>query len=91
MSIKRRASEYISSNTSVNYGSSDFTLGTDNIYATTVSSHNMTLFPQSNIDSEWINKLILILKSAIMILIIVAAIFGNLLVIISVMRHRKLR
>ena len=46
---------------------------------------------QSAEESEWIDVVILVLKSSIMILIIVAAIFGNLLVIVSVMRHRKLR
>lgn len=34
---------------------------------------------------------LIILKCAIMLFIIIAAIFGNLLVIVSVMRHRKLR
>ncbi|XP_053669172.1 octopamine receptor beta-2R [Anopheles marshallii] len=41
--------------------------------------------------SEWIDVVLLVLKASIMIFIIVAAIFGNLLVIISVKRHRKLR
>lgn len=40
---------------------------------------------------EWIDVVVLVLKASIMILIIVAAIFGNLLVIVSVMRNRKLR
>ncbi|XP_062560880.1 octopamine receptor beta-2R-like [Armigeres subalbatus] len=40
---------------------------------------------------EWIDVLLLVLKASIMMFIIVAAIFGNLLVIISVKRHRKLR
>uniref|UniRef100_A0A182S6H4 G-protein coupled receptors family 1 profile domain-containing protein n=1 Tax=Anopheles maculatus TaxID=74869 RepID=A0A182S6H4_9DIPT len=41
--------------------------------------------------SEWIDVVLLVLKASIMMFIIVAAIFGNLLVIISVKRHRKLR
>uniref|UniRef100_A0A182UPF5 G-protein coupled receptors family 1 profile domain-containing protein n=1 Tax=Anopheles merus TaxID=30066 RepID=A0A182UPF5_ANOME len=40
---------------------------------------------------EWIDVVLLVLKASIMMFIIVAAIFGNLLVIISVKRHRKLR
>lgn len=44
-----------------------------------------------NIDNDWLDVLILIFKASIMISIIVAAVFGNLLVIISVMRNRKLR
>lgn len=39
----------------------------------------------------WTDTFFLVLKASLMIFIIVAAIFGNLLVIISVMRHRKLR
>lgn len=42
-------------------------------------------------DDEWTDVVMLWLKASIMILIIVAAIFGNLLVIVSVMRNRKLR
>lgn len=42
-------------------------------------------------DEDWLDILILIFKASIMISIIVAAVFGNLLVIISVMRNRKLR
>ncbi|PSN51957.1 Octopamine receptor beta-2R [Blattella germanica] len=42
-------------------------------------------------DKEWTNVLSLILKGSAMGFIIIAAIFGNLLVIVSVMRHRKLR
>ncbi|XP_058060902.1 octopamine receptor beta-2R [Anopheles bellator] len=41
--------------------------------------------------AEWIDVVLLVLKASIMMFIIVAAIFGNLLVIISVKRHRKLR
>jgi hypothetical protein len=42
-------------------------------------------------DQEWIKVLITVFSAFIMIFIIIAAIFGNLLVIISVMRVRKLR
>lgn len=42
-------------------------------------------------DQEWTDVLSLILKASAMGFIIIAAIFGNLLVIVSVMRHRKLR
>ncbi|XP_019864623.2 octopamine receptor beta-1R-like [Aethina tumida] len=39
----------------------------------------------------WTLCFLIVLKSTVMALIIVAALFGNLLVIVSVMRHRKLR
>jgi hypothetical protein len=42
-------------------------------------------------EQEWTDVLTLILKAGAMGFIIIAAIFGNLLVIVSVMRHRKLR
>lgn len=42
-------------------------------------------------DGNWLDVLFVIFKASIMISIIVAAVFGNLLVIISVMRNRKLR
>lgn len=42
-------------------------------------------------EEEWLQTLLLVLQATIMVSIIVAAIFGNLLVIASVMRHRKLR
>ncbi|XP_076372006.1 octopamine receptor beta-2R-like [Tachypleus tridentatus] len=39
----------------------------------------------------WDNVFLLVLKSSVMIVIMLAAVFGNTLVIISVFRHRKLR
>lgn len=42
-------------------------------------------------DQEWTHYLIVFLKATIMGSIIIVSIFGNLLVIVSVMRHRKLR
>ncbi|XP_055851149.1 octopamine receptor beta-2R isoform X2 [Episyrphus balteatus] len=42
-------------------------------------------------DNEWIDSVMLTFKASLMLFIMVAAIFGNLLVIISVMRNRKLR
>lgn len=51
------------------------------------SNHTQTALTES----ELIDDVILIVKASIMIMIIVAAIFGNLLVIVSVMRVRKLR
>ncbi|KAJ8920203.1 hypothetical protein NQ315_011864 [Exocentrus adspersus] len=41
--------------------------------------------------SEWTESFLLFIKATIMGTIIIASIFGNLLVIVSVMRHRKLR
>ena len=63
-------------------------------FSTTVANTNETFNNRIlNIDEgeKWINLLVLIFTASIMIFIIVAAIFGNLLVIISVMRNRKLR
>lgn len=40
---------------------------------------------------SWPLILLVVLKTTLMALIIIAALFGNLLVIVSVMRHRKLR
>ncbi|XP_055677516.1 octopamine receptor beta-2R isoform X2 [Lutzomyia longipalpis] len=61
-------------------------IGTETL---TLSSSNVT----KGLDEEqpWIEITLLILKATIMIFIMAAAIFGNLLVIASVMRHRKLR
>uniref|UniRef100_A0A1A9VFV0 Octopamine receptor beta-2R n=1 Tax=Glossina austeni TaxID=7395 RepID=A0A1A9VFV0_GLOAU len=41
--------------------------------------------------NDWLDDALLALKASVMLFIIIAAIFGNLLVIISVMRVRKLR
>ena len=46
---------------------------------------------QADEESRWTLVLIIVLKSAVMCFIIIAALFGNLLVMVSVMRHRKLR
>lgn len=63
-----------------------------------ISGHNHTSDNGSAIyegadgaDELWMDTTLWILKTTIMITIMVAAIFGNLLVIASVMRHRKLR
>lgn len=53
------------------------------------SSININFNDKSS--EEWMSVIVLIFTASIMIFIIVAAIFGNLLVIISVMRNRKLR
>nr|QID89710.1 octopamine receptor beta-2R [Nephotettix cincticeps] len=42
-------------------------------------------------EQEWTDVLLLVFKATVMGMIIIGAIFGNLLVIVSVMRHRKLR
>ncbi|KAK0086223.1 hypothetical protein PV325_003574 [Microctonus aethiopoides] len=65
--------------------SSSFTellITTDDIYNTTNSSIEQ---------SEWPDLSIAVSKGCFLGFIIVAAVFGNLLVIVSVMRHRKLR
>ena len=56
---------------------------------TTINPSNIT--SEQMMDQEWIKILITVFSAFIMIFIIIAAIFGNLLVIISVMRVRKLR
>lgn len=79
-----------SSNMSKIYGSSGPPYATNEelpaISSTTIHPENSKLN-----ENEWFDVTILVLKASIMILIIVAAIFGNLLVIVSVMRVRKLR
>nr|CAI5827106.1 unnamed protein product [Callosobruchus analis] len=57
---------------------------------------NSTLYDNSSSTvepppQEWTSSFLLFLKASIMGTIIIASIFGNLLVIVSVMRHRKLR
>lgn len=72
--------------------------------STTTSSSSSSIINNSELDhcaselaedlmdhQDWMKILIHIVSAAIMIFIIMAAIFGNLLVIISVMRVRKLR
>lgn len=78
----------------------------ENITVTTLKAVTTTIFEMNNTtitnpsnttttdeiaDQEWIKILMTVFSAFIMIFIIVAAIFGNLLVIISVMRVRKLR
>uniref|UniRef100_B3P495 Octopamine receptor beta-2R n=1 Tax=Drosophila erecta TaxID=7220 RepID=B3P495_DROER len=46
---------------------------------------------QHNPDEDWLDNIFWVFKAFVMLLIIIAAICGNLLVIISVMRVRKLR
>ncbi|EFA10769.1 octopamine receptor beta-2R isoform X1 [Tribolium castaneum] len=59
----------------------------DNLTYLSTSTTQITKTP----DQEWTHYLIVFLKATIMGSIIVVSIFGNLLVIVSVMRHRKLR
>lgn len=58
-----------------------------NDYNDSISLHK----PQREEQIEWVNTLLLILKAFVMIMIMVAAVCGNLLVIISVIRNRRLR
>lgn len=60
------------------------------MYNNTATSINNTNLQLSEEEVIWQNFLLFI-KSTIMGSIIIASIFGNLLVIVSVMRHRKLR
>jgi hypothetical protein len=57
----------------------------------TISNFSNTTSTDELMNQEWIKILITVFSASIMIFIIIAAIFGNLLVIISVMRVRKLR
>lgn len=69
--------------------------------ATTTSSSIMAAVNRSLMDAdsieggvgadEWLDTVLQVMKATVMVTIIVAAIFGNSLVIASVMRHRKLR
>lgn len=54
------------------------------------SASNATIEESSTVQ-DWTDILTFVFKAGIMGFIIIAAIFGNLLVIVSVMRHRKLR
>ncbi|EEB10259.1 class A rhodopsin-like G-protein coupled receptor GPRoar2, putative [Pediculus humanus corporis] len=69
----------------------------DNNTVTGFTSFNNTILDNSTNDNNnqvqltWILISVMVLKSSVMGFIIVAAICGNLLVIVSVMRHRKLR
>lgn len=60
---------------------------------TTVGTPNMSELDGDGEESSggWDSTLSHVLKSFILVLIIVAAVFGNLLVILSVIRHEKLR
>lgn len=57
----------------------------------TQNEFNTTLSDNQKDEYEWVQTLLLILKASAMILIMVAAVCGNLLVIISVIRNRRLR
>ncbi|XP_011186052.2 octopamine receptor beta-2R [Zeugodacus cucurbitae] len=69
--------------------------------AATMTPSNFTLLDDAGADGvkgidgtnsgEWFDVVFLVFKASLMLFIIIAAIFGNLLVIISVMRVRKLR
>lgn len=70
-----------------------------NAVASTAAAVNTTFFNDAGVgngtaaevEGDWLDDLGLIMKASAMLIIIIAAIFGNLLVIISVMRVRKLR
>ncbi|RZF43302.1 hypothetical protein LSTR_LSTR001563 [Laodelphax striatellus] len=58
----------------------------------TVGGGDATLLLEAAADSQdWADVVGFVVKVFVMVFIIIAAIFGNLLVIVSVMRHRKLR
>lgn len=52
---------------------------------------NITTIEPDKEERQWLDVLLFVFKASVMGLIILGAIFGNLLVIVSVMRHRKLR
>ncbi|KAL0277538.1 UNVERIFIED_CONTAM: hypothetical protein PYX00_004785 [Menopon gallinae] len=52
---------------------------------------SLNVTQESQHQTTWVAVVVIFLKSSIMGFIIMAALFGNLLVIVSVMRHRKLR
>lgn len=56
-----------------------------------ISNNYAYVFEPTWSTNSWLLCFLLTVKTAVMALIIIAALFGNLLVIVSVMRHRKLR
>lgn len=85
-------------NKNYNINSSLFSYGTnltynDTFYSTHEPNFSVSVGRGKDVgdESNWTLVLIIVLKSAIMGFIIMAALFGNLLVMVSVMRHRKLR
>ena len=63
--------------------------GTDNFE--TSNSTNLTTYNFDNFENDWVDLSVVIIKGLIFSSIIVAAVLGNALVIISVQRNRKLR
>ena len=74
----------------LNYSSTNVTAPSPSPDTSLFNSTNQTWIEGSG-ENSWEEFLIIALKSSIMGFIIMAALFGNLLVIVSVMRHRKLR
>lgn len=73
-----------------NFYINDLSLSTTfskNDYNDSISLHKS----QNDGESEWFSTLLMVLKISAMLLIMVAAVCGNLLVIISVIRNRRLR
>lgn len=63
-----------------------------NLAGNSVVTYKTTYNDEQNWSSEsWLLCFLIALKMTVMALIIIAALLGNLLVIVSVMRHRKLR
>lgn len=71
----------------------NYTMGTTTTPANGPGAYNRSYLEAEPVGSAepWLDTVLLVLQATIMISIIVAAIFGNLLVIASVMRVRKLR
>ncbi|XP_065155743.1 octopamine receptor beta-2R [Atheta coriaria] len=61
------------------------------VYTLTATNSTLPLDGAADVEQEWSDFLLLFIRAVLMGCIIIAAIFGNLLVIVSVMRHRKLR
>ncbi|XP_058467599.1 octopamine receptor beta-2R isoform X2 [Malaya genurostris] len=68
-----------------------YSTGVPSLNPLDISGTEAVLSDGMDTSGEWVDVVLLVLKASLMMFIIVAAIFGNLLVIISVKRHRKLR
>lgn len=69
----------------------DYVIITNTTHSSSLGVTIVDQLPETDQDSTWPVILFVTLKLTIMAFIIMAAVFGNLLVIVSVMRHRKLR
>ncbi|GBP52991.1 Octopamine receptor beta-2R [Eumeta japonica] len=63
----------------------------DNVTAYNASGNSSDNVTSAETHEAWISSILFKLRTAVLLLIVIMAVLGNLLVIVSVMRHRKLR